>query len=54
MVYPFEAAYEEFMLFPCDIDNDGSDEIILEHGLGRGTAVYVRSLSRSYKIWGQA
>jgi hypothetical protein len=45
MVYPFEAAYEEFLLFPCDIDNDGTDEIILEHGLGRGTAVYVRFLS---------
>ncbi len=44
-VYPFEASYEEFVLFPCDIDNDGINEIILEHGIGRGTSAYVRYLS---------
>lgn len=44
-VYQFEASYEEFVLFPCDTDNDGINEIIIEHGSGRGISTYVKYLS---------
>jgi len=44
LLYPFEASYEEFLVFPCDIDGDRIDEIVLEYGLGRGTSVYARKL----------
>lgn len=45
IIYPFEAAYEAFTVFPCDIDRDGVDEIFLETGEGRGTSVHVRKLT---------
>ncbi len=42
---PFEAAYGAFALYAADVDGDGRDEVVLERGFGRGTCVYVRTLT---------
>ena len=42
---PFIASYGSFLLYGIDVDGDGQDEIFLEYGLGRGTAVHEKHLS---------
>ena len=39
------ASYEVFAIYGVDVDGDGVDEIVIEHGRGRGTFVYLRQLT---------
>jgi hypothetical protein len=48
---PFYAAYESFVAYGVDVNGDGIEELIIESGKGRGTSVYVRSLT-VYKLFG--
>jgi len=41
----FPACYDEFAVFALDLDGDGFEEILVEHGRGQGTCVYERFLS---------
>jgi len=41
----FPACYDEFAVFALDLDGDGFEEILVEHGRGQGTCVYRRYLS---------
>jgi hypothetical protein len=44
-VYPLRADYGGFAVFTMDFNGDGLQEIVFEHGRGRGTEVYERYLS---------